>query len=183
VRFIDSTARQRLAIGICSRCSRKFPMEQLHQDPNAPGLLVCVDDLDDFDPWRLPARKSDDLILGPMRPDTPLVPGPMNVPVNPPQAILGGAPGDIGNPPIALAPPANPQLVAVPWTALTPYAVGAQVTPGVAVGPSVVGQEIYTFLCLIPGKSGTSAPAWNNNRGSFTTDGTVVWLNNGLYLP
>lgn len=41
-------------------------------DPNAPGLMVCQADLDDFDPYRLPPREPDDITLPFVRPDVPL---------------------------------------------------------------------------------------------------------------
>lgn len=44
----------------------------LHPDPNAPGLRVCRDDLDLLDPWRLPARPSENISLPFARPDVPL---------------------------------------------------------------------------------------------------------------
>lgn len=38
-------------------------------DPNFPGLRVCKDDLDNFDPWRLPARQTENIALRFPRPD------------------------------------------------------------------------------------------------------------------
>lgn len=73
--FIDPTGRSTYGIGICARCSRKFPLDELHSDPNSPGLMVCVDDLDDYDPYRLSPRESEDITLPFTRPDTSLEPG------------------------------------------------------------------------------------------------------------
>jgi len=70
--FLDTTGRSTLAIGICGRCSRKFPYDDLMPDPNYPGLRVCRDDLDEYDPYRLPARQTEDITLRFPRPDTPL---------------------------------------------------------------------------------------------------------------
>lgn len=70
--FLDTTGKSSLAIGICGRCSRKFPIGELHPDPNYPGLRVCRADLDEFDPYRLPARQTEDITLRFPRPDTPL---------------------------------------------------------------------------------------------------------------
>lgn len=39
-------------------------------DPNFPGMRVCKDDLDNFDPWRLPARQTENIALRFPRPDT-----------------------------------------------------------------------------------------------------------------
>ncbi len=50
------------AIAICPRCSRKFHIDDLVQDPNNK-MWVCKDDCDILDPWRLPARKAEDISL------------------------------------------------------------------------------------------------------------------------
>lgn len=79
--FLDTRGNSSLAIGICGRCSRKFPIGELHPDPNYPGLLVCRDDQDLFDPYRLPARQPENIALRYARPDTPLYEGgPSTVP-------------------------------------------------------------------------------------------------------
>ena len=70
--FLDTTGRSTLAIAICGRCSRKFPYDDLYPDLNYPGLRVCRDDLDDYDPYRLPARQPENISLRFPRPDTPL---------------------------------------------------------------------------------------------------------------
>ena len=67
--FLDTRGNATLGIGICDRCKRKFPLGELHEDKNTPGLLVCDDDNDDFDPWRLPARQPDNVTLPHHRPD------------------------------------------------------------------------------------------------------------------
>lgn len=71
-RFLDTTGRSTLGIAICARCSRKFSLEELFPDPNSPGLMVCKDDLDDLDPYRLPPRAPDQINLMFVRPDVPL---------------------------------------------------------------------------------------------------------------
>lgn len=70
--FLDTRGRATLAIGICGRCSRKFPLDELMPDPNYPGLRVCRADRDDYDPYRLPARQPETISLRFPRPDTPL---------------------------------------------------------------------------------------------------------------
>ena len=70
--FLDTTGNATLAIGICGRCSRKFPLDELMPDPNYPGLRVCEQDMDQFDPYRLPARQTEDIALRFPRPDVPL---------------------------------------------------------------------------------------------------------------
>ena len=67
--FIDPSGRSTFGIGVCARCWRKFSLEDLYSDPNSPGLKVCLDDLDDYDPYRLPARRTEDVTLPFYRPD------------------------------------------------------------------------------------------------------------------
>ena len=68
--FVDPTGQPTFGIGLCGRCSAKLPLAQLFSDPNSPGLMVCKDDLDQLDPWRLPARQTEDITLPFVRPDT-----------------------------------------------------------------------------------------------------------------
>ena len=70
--FLDTRGNASLAIGICGRCSGKFPIGELMPDRNYPGLMVCAKDRDDFDPYRLPARQPDVITLKFTRPDTPV---------------------------------------------------------------------------------------------------------------
>lgn len=72
--FLDTRGRSTLAIAICGRCSRKFPYDDLMPDPNYPGLRVCKDDVDQYDPYRLPARQTENITLRFPRPDVPLEP-------------------------------------------------------------------------------------------------------------
>ena len=70
--YIDTRGKQFLAIAICDRCSRKFPLEELYSDPNSPGLKVCAEDRDVLDPWRLPSPAPEVLVLRHPRPDVEL---------------------------------------------------------------------------------------------------------------
>lgn len=45
-------------------------LEELSSDPNYPGLFVCKEDKDQFDPYRLAARQPDQISLLHPRPDT-----------------------------------------------------------------------------------------------------------------
>jgi hypothetical protein len=72
--FLDPTGRSTYGIGICGRCSIKMSIEDLYSDPNSPGLMVCKNDLDDLDPYRLPARQTENITLKFTRPDVPLEP-------------------------------------------------------------------------------------------------------------
>lgn len=70
--WLDTRGKASLAVGICGRCSRKFPIVELMPDPNFPGLMVCEADKDDFDPYRLAPRAPDQITLRFVRPDVPL---------------------------------------------------------------------------------------------------------------
>lgn len=70
--YLDTRGQSTLGIGLCARCSRKFPLNELYSDPNSPGLKVCQEDLDVLDPYRLPPRQPDNLVLPFVRPDVPL---------------------------------------------------------------------------------------------------------------
>jgi hypothetical protein len=60
------------AIAVCGRCNLKMYHDDLTKDPNN-GLLVCKNCCDLFDPWRLPARKTENIALNhPPRPDVEL---------------------------------------------------------------------------------------------------------------
>jgi hypothetical protein len=85
--YINTSGRATAGIGICARCSQKFPLEELGPDPNYPGLLVCAADTDDYDPYRLPPRQPENITLLMPRPDVPLTtttvaPGDANWPVS-----------------------------------------------------------------------------------------------------
>jgi hypothetical protein len=67
--FLDTRGRSTLGVGICDRCSRKFPIGDLVEDPNAPGMRVCKEDRDVLDPYRLPPRQPDNTLLPSYRPD------------------------------------------------------------------------------------------------------------------
>ncbi len=73
--WLDPTGRSTYGIGICARCSRKFSIEDLYSDPNTPGLKVCIDDRDDYDPYRLEARQTEDVTLPFYRPEEFLTSG------------------------------------------------------------------------------------------------------------
>jgi hypothetical protein len=77
--YLDTRGRSTLGIGLCARCSRKFSLDDLHSDPNFPGLMVCKDDLDEFDPYRLPARQTEDITLRFVRPDESIATDPAGV--------------------------------------------------------------------------------------------------------
>lgn len=74
--FLDTRGLAWAGIGICDRCSRKFPIGELMSDPNSPGLRVCKDDRDELDPYRLPARQTERITLPFVRPDVSVATDP-----------------------------------------------------------------------------------------------------------
>lgn len=180
--FIDTRGRSKIAVAICARCSGKFPYDELSFDPNEPGLFVCKDDLDEFDPWRLPARATENITLAHPRPDVVLTVGPQFVPVGELEAVIGGFTTQTGQS-IAAANAIAQINPSQPWHANAAYALGATVTPSAAVGFAAGGTIISVFLCIIPGMSGVTPPTWTTTFGTEVFDGQVMWFNTGLYLP
>ena len=77
--FLDTRGLAYAGIGCCDRCSRKFPIGELMPDRNYPGLRVCKDDLDELDPYRLPARQTERITLPFVRPDVPIATNPFGL--------------------------------------------------------------------------------------------------------
>lgn len=71
--FIDPTGKTTYGIGICDRCKKKYSLDDLQPDGNNPGLMVCNEGCSDqFDPYKLPQRETEDITLRFVRPDIPL---------------------------------------------------------------------------------------------------------------
>ena len=141
--YLDTRGNSVLSVAVCDRCNRKFPYVDLMPDPNFPGMRVCKDDLDNFDPWRLPARQTENISLRFPRPDVniALVPNLVNTQGSPNTFIQydnlyidgapygqAGAPGDLN---------LNSQYQASP-TPLTPFIYTT--SPG--TGPQAGGTTV-----------------------------------------
>lgn len=74
--FLDTSGNSSLGIALCARCSKKFPLGDLAPDPNYPNLMVCREDTDQYDPYRLAPREADQITLPFVRPDTPVATEP-----------------------------------------------------------------------------------------------------------
>lgn len=161
--FLNTRGNPSLGIGICARCSEKYPLHELHSDPNYPGLKVCTDDLDAFDPYRLPAREADNLVLPFTRPDVAIdSPGPSpNLVADPLEGITA-----VG--------------FRTTWQPNTPYLRSASVTPQ-DINNQNVNLPQNWFVCLTAGTSGAAPPNWPTSPGVMVTDGTAVWINYGIY--
>lgn len=69
-RFLDTLGYSDIAIAVCDRCKMKRPHAVMRSDPNFPGLQVCDQGCaDQFDPYRLPARKTERINIRFPRPD------------------------------------------------------------------------------------------------------------------
>lgn len=77
--FLDVSGESTFGIGICARCSRKFRLAELRPDPNYPALMVCSQDTDDYDPYRLSPRPEDKINLPFVRPDTNIATDPLGI--------------------------------------------------------------------------------------------------------
>lgn len=71
-KYLDPTGQPTFGIGICARCSRKMLLSALAPDPNYPALMVCAEDRDEYDPYRLAPRAPDQIVLPFVRPDVPI---------------------------------------------------------------------------------------------------------------
>ena len=161
--FLDTRGRSKIAIGICGRCGLKFPYDELISDPNYPGVYVCQDDLDQLDPYRLPARESEDISLEHPRPDFDISGvGPTFLLPN----QLFGIP--------QLYPP-------TPWQPNTNYLVGATIWPLSEFDPNVTLPQ-YWFCCVIAGKSGATPPVWPTNAGVLVGHFDVLTSDGGRPL-
>ena len=54
-------------------------IEELYSDPNSPGLRVCLEDRDEYDPYRLPARQPEKITLPFVRPDADIAVQPVGI--------------------------------------------------------------------------------------------------------
>lgn len=70
-------ASGRVALAVCGRCGLYLPYGKVHGDRNVgPGLRVCREDNDQLDPYRLPARAADAMVLRYPRPDVSIATNP-----------------------------------------------------------------------------------------------------------
>jgi hypothetical protein len=166
--FLDTRGNPTLGIGICGRCSQKFPLHELMDDPNAIGLKVCEADRDEFDPYRLPARQVEEISLPFCRPDVMLE--------NNGRVALFG--------PEQLSPVMdNIQLLSSPVTSLGPtrpwqpntwYNKGDTITP-LNVDLDTTNLPQAWIVCLESGWSSATPPVFPTESGiPFRDDGAPV---------
>ena len=77
--YLDTRGNSVLSVAICDRCNRNMAYVDLYPDPNFPGMRVCKEDLDQYDPWRLPALQTENIALRFPRPDVSIALQPNQV--------------------------------------------------------------------------------------------------------
>ena len=69
-RFLNTLGQSDISIAICDRCRMKRAHAEMRSDPTFPGLQVCNQGCaDQFDPYRLAARKTEKITIRFPRPD------------------------------------------------------------------------------------------------------------------
>lgn len=72
-RYLRTLGKSNLAIGICDRCHMKVALADMKEDRDSPGLRVCSEKCNDkLDPYKLPARRTEDVTVRYPRPEEPL---------------------------------------------------------------------------------------------------------------
>ena len=193
-KWLDTRGNKPIAIAVCARCSCKVPITSLREDPNYPGLFCCgnVTDgcIDVLDPWRLPSRETENISLDQPRPDRTIIIAGGTYATSYPQeqAVIGVSGGFSmlganGGEPIGAAGVVTTLQQPRPWAPNAQVALGAQVTPGNPVGMAAAGEDIYVFECIMPGKTGATAPTWVETISALIVDGGVLWQCANIYLP
>ena len=178
--YIDTRGNSVLSVAVCDRCNRKFGYTELMPDPNFPGMRVCKDDLDNFDPWRLPALQTENIALRFPRPDVDIAIAPnlMDTQGAPNNNVQydnlyiegapygqGGAPGnlDLKSQFISAPPPLMPSIYSVSPTT-GPQAGGTSVTIQgtnfVNITNIKFGGENATFTVDTPTQITATSPAY-----------------------
>ena len=75
MRFLPVRTSPSCAIGICGRCRKKMYLSELKSDPNVPGLRVCCECADVYDPYRLAPREVENISVNHPRTDEELTNG------------------------------------------------------------------------------------------------------------
>lgn len=68
--YLNTRGKSDIAIGCCDRCHLKMAHADMVPDPNTPGIRGHKHCMDQYDPWRLPARQPDKIDIEYPRPDT-----------------------------------------------------------------------------------------------------------------
>ena len=178
--YLDTRGNSVLSVAICDRCNRKFAYTDLMPDPNFPGMRVCKDDLDKFDPWRLPARQTENIALRFPRPDVSIAlqnnlldtEGDPNTPQQYDNFFIEGTPYGIAGAPGVI----NYQnKVGAPSQSLVPFIYSASPITGPQAGGTAVtllwlnftsamtvkfGGQVATYILTSPTQITATSPAY-----------------------
>lgn len=169
--WLDTRGNSVLSVAVCDRCNRKFAYVDLQPDPNFPGMRVCKDDLDNFDPWRLPARQTENIALRFPRPDVSVALQPnllttQGDPNSPPQydtfALEGtpyGIPNSTGDLNLASNQPPGP-------SSLYPFISNVTGTSGPKAGGTTVTLTGLNF-------GGVTTVKFGNQLATFTINSST----------
>lgn len=197
--YLDTRGNSVLSVAVCDRCNRKMAYVDLFPDPNFPGMRVCKEDLDNFDPWRLPALQTENIALRFPRPDVSiaLAPNLIDTEGAPNNTVQyndlyiegapygqGGAPGnlDLNSQYISSPPPLTPTIYSVlPKTG--PQAGGTSVTITGANFVNITnikfGGDNAVFTVVSPTVITATSPAYNTtglvNVSATSTYGTATF--------
>ena len=67
--YISTEGKTTVAIAVCDRCHLKMPVADMVQDGNYPSIRGHKHCMDVYDPYRLPARQTENIALHHPRPD------------------------------------------------------------------------------------------------------------------
>lgn len=70
--FLHTRGLALLSPAICDRCHIRGAMAKMISDPDQPGLFVHAHCADQYDPWKLPPRQTENIAVPSPRPDVPL---------------------------------------------------------------------------------------------------------------
>ena len=79
--YLNTRGKSTVAISVCDRCKLKMPLADMVQDGNTPGIRGHAHCMDVLDPYRLPARQTENITLRYPRPDADISAEPVAIPV------------------------------------------------------------------------------------------------------
>ena len=183
--YLDTRGNSVLSVAICDRCSRKFPYVDLMPDPNFPGMRVCKEDLDNFDPWRLPARQTENIALRFPRPDVSVATGPNllntqgapNDPVQYNNLVIEGTPYGVAGAPGVID--RNSQYAALP-PPLYPSIYNVSPNNGPQSGGTIVTITGANFTSVVTVKFGGTLASFTIDDSNTITATSPAYIVPGL---
>lgn len=157
--YLDTRGKSSVAIAVCQRCGTKVAYSDLIEDGNIQNFWVCSEECrDPLDPYRLPARAADNLVLEHPRPDIPVTdfaPTPL-FGTNILDPVVMGV--HVAQSPITSL------NVTRPWQPNTFYRKGDTITPENVDLDTVTLPQAW-LVCLRDGFSGPTSPIFPTETG------------------